>query len=261
MVTTVRQERQNKIIDYLRSEGFVKTLDLVEILNYSEATIKRDLVELEEKELIRRTRGGAMIIDKRKIDIPYLMKIDRFNDDKKKAMVTKIADRLLKDDMVIFIDSSSTALHLVDILTKYDGLQIITNGLITASLLSEYTTARVSIVGGSIVPKRYTINGSKALFDITTYYADIAFVSCRGYDFTIGATETMEGEAYIKQAFRKQSKEVALLITSDKINHRYMRQSLSNQDIDYIITDKKLSEDEINILIRNNIRFMSESEL
>jgi DeoR/GlpR family transcriptional regulator of sugar metabolism len=260
VVTNARQERQNKIINYLQSEGFVKTSDLVEMLRYSEATIKRDLVDLEDKELIRRTRGGAMIIDKGKIDIPYLMKINRFNNDKEKAMVTKIAQKLLKDDMVIFIDSSSTALHLVDVLTKYDGLQIITNGLITASLLSEYTTARVNIVGGSIVPKRFTINGSKALHDITTYYADIAFVSCRGYDFTLGATETTEGEAYIKQAFRKQSKEVALIITSEKFNHRYMRQSLSNQDIDYIITDKKLSKDEINILVRNNIRFMSESE-
>lgn len=35
----------------------------MEFVNYSEATVKRDLVELEKEGLVRRTRGGAMIID------------------------------------------------------------------------------------------------------------------------------------------------------------------------------------------------------
>lgn len=183
MTTSIQKERQDKIVNHLKVENFMKTTDLVELLNYSEATIKRDLIELENQGLIRRTRGGAVIIDRRKIDIPYLMKVDKFNDDKEKERMAKLAKELIQNDMNLFIDSSSTALHLVHQLNKFEGLQVITNGVITASLLSEYTSAKVNILGGSIVPKRFTVNGSKAYHDALTYNVDLAFVSCRGFDF------------------------------------------------------------------------------
>ncbi|NRG30770.1 DeoR/GlpR family DNA-binding transcription regulator [Niallia circulans] len=253
MTTSIQKERQDKIVNHLKIENFMKTTDLVELLNYSEATIKRDLIELENQGLIRRTRGGAVIIDRRKIDIPYLMKVDKFNDDKEKERMAKLAKELIQNDMNLFIDSSSTALHLVHQLNKFEGLQVITNGVITASLLSEYTSAKVNILGGSIVPKRFTVNGSKAYHDALTYNVDLAFVSCRGFDFSVGATETTEGEALIKQSFRKGAKEVVLMVTHDKLNQKYLHQSLNCSDIDYMIVDKPLSKIELEDLQKYKI--------
>ncbi|KLV25453.1 DeoR/GlpR transcriptional regulator [Niallia circulans] len=253
MTTSIQKERQDKIVNHLKVENFMKTTDLVELLNYSEATIKRDLIELENQGLIRRTRGGAVIIDRRKIDIPYLMKVDKFNDDKEKERMAKLAKELIQNDMNLFIDSSSTALHLVHQLNKFEGLQVITNGVITASLLSEYTSAKVNILGGSIVPKRFTVNGSKAYHDALTYNVDLAFVSCRGFDFSVGATETTEGEALIKQSFRKGAKEVVLMVTHDKLNQKYLHQSLNCSDIDYMIVDKPLSKIELEDLQKHKI--------
>ncbi|MEK4440261.1 MULTISPECIES: DeoR/GlpR family DNA-binding transcription regulator [Niallia] len=253
MTTSIQKERQDKIVNHLKVENFMKTTDLVELLNYSEATIKRDLIELENQGLIRRTRGGAVIIDRRKIDIPYLMKVDKFNDDKEKERMAKLAKELIQNDMNLFIDSSSTALHLVHQLNKFEGLQVITNGVITASLLSEYTSAKVNILGGSIVPKRFTVNGSKAYHDALTYNVDLAFVSCRGFDFSVGATETTEGEALIKQSFRKGAKEVVLMVTHDKLNQKYLHQSLNCSDINYMIVDKPLSKIELEGLQKHKI--------
>ncbi|WP_400246072.1 DeoR/GlpR family DNA-binding transcription regulator [Niallia sp. JL1B1071] len=253
MTTAIQKERQDKIVNHLKLESFMKTIDLAGLLNYSEATIKRDLIELENQGLIRRTRGGAVIIDRQKIDIPYLMKVDKFNDDKEKERMAKLAKELLHNDMNLFIDSSSTALHLVHQLNKFEGLQVITNGVITASLLSEYTSAKVNILGGSIVPKRFTVNGSKAYHDALTYNVDLAFVSCRGFDFTVGATELTEGEALIKQSFRKRSKEVVLMVTHEKLNQKYLHQSLNCSDIDYMILDKPLSKIELEHLQKHKI--------
>lgn len=59
MVLSVQEERQIKIVNHLKSASFLRTTELVDLLNYSDATIKRDLVELEKKGLIRRTRGGG----------------------------------------------------------------------------------------------------------------------------------------------------------------------------------------------------------
>ncbi|WP_067840489.1 DeoR/GlpR family DNA-binding transcription regulator [Amphibacillus sediminis] len=256
MATAIQKERQEKIVNHLKAESFMKTTDLVELLNYSEATIKRDLIELENKGLIRRTRGGAVIIDRQKIDIPYLMKVDRFNDEKEKEQMAKVAATLIENDMSMFIDSSSTALHLVHHLNHFKGLKVITNGVITASLLSEYTSADVNILGGSIVPKRFTVNGSKAFYDALTYNVDLAFVSCRGFDFSLGATEITEGEALIKQSFRKRSKEVVLMVTHDKFNQKYLNQSLDCTDIDYMIVDRPLTESGLDQLQQHKIQVL-----
>ncbi|EUJ21084.1 DeoR family transcriptional regulator, partial [Listeria aquatica FSL S10-1188] len=69
------------------------------------------------------------------------------------------------------------------------------------------------------------------------------FVSCRGIDYDKGATETHEGEALIKQAYRRQSNLLVLLATQEKMNHKFMHQSLACHDIDYLITDFKLDEE------------------
>lgn len=61
------------------------------------------------------------------------------------------------------------------------------------------------------------MNGAKAYNDALTYNADIAFVSCRGIDYDKGATETHEGEALIKQAFRRQSSSLVLLVTEEVV--------------------------------------------
>lgn len=139
-------------------------------------------------------------------------------------------------------------------LSKFDGLQVITNGVLTAAMLSEFTTAHVSVLGGSIVPKRATINGSKAYNDILTYNADMAFIGCRGLDFDHGVTETHEGEALIKKAFRRQANHVVVLATEDKLDHKYMYQAIACHEIDYLITEKPVLADKMEKLNHHHIK-------
>lgn len=140
------ENRQQEIVNYLKNNQFARVTDLIELVNYSEATIKRDLVFLEKSGLIRRVRGGAMLIDNRKIDVPYLMKITKLEEETEKRKIADTVSSLIRDDMVLFLDSSTTSLHLVRNLARFDGLQIITNGIVTAAMLSEYTTAKVSVL-------------------------------------------------------------------------------------------------------------------
>ncbi|HFL1042222.1 TPA: DeoR family transcriptional regulator, partial [Enterococcus faecium] len=119
------ENRQQEIVNYLKNNQFARVTDLIELVNYSEATIKRDLVFLEKSGLIRRVRGGAMLIDNRKIDVPYLMKITKLEEETEKRKIADTASSLIRDDMVLFLDSSTTSLHLVRNLARFDGLQII----------------------------------------------------------------------------------------------------------------------------------------
>lgn len=250
------ESRQQEIVNYMKQNQFASVSELMDLVNYSEATIKRDLIELEHSGLIRRTRGGAMLIDNKKIDLPYLMKVTHLDEEQNKATIAATAQTLIKDDMILFIDSSTTCLHLVPLLSKFEGLQIVTNGVLTAALLNEYTNAHISILGGSIVNKRATINGPKAYNDSLTYNTDLAFVGCRGFDFDCGLTETHEGEALIKKGFRNRAQKVAVLATKDKFNHKYMYQSIAAHEIDYVITDYSFNEAEIQQLQACNSHYL-----
>ena len=95
------EDRQQQIVNHLKVNQFATVADLIDLVNYSEATVKRDLYLLEESGLIRRTRGGAMIIDNKKIDVPYLMKVTRLNEEDNKQYIADVAATLVKDDMVI----------------------------------------------------------------------------------------------------------------------------------------------------------------
>ena len=236
------KKRQDQIMEEIKRKKFITILDLVDILHYSESTVKRDLIHLEKDGLIRRTRGGAIFVDEEKVDIPYLLKINAFQHDEKKSIIAKKCESLIEDDMVLFIDSSSTCLHLVDILKKFKGIQIITNGLMSAFVFSERTPASVYCIGGKIESKKLTINSPKAHSDIENYSADLSFISCRGCNLLQGATELTEGESYIKRGFRKQSQRVALLVDSEKIETSFMHKSLDFQDIDYVVSDGEFSE-------------------
>ena len=248
------EDRQQQIVNYLKINQFANVTDLISLVNYSEATIKRDLVYLEQTGLIRRTRGGAMIVDNQKIDVPYLMKFTHLDEENNKQYIADVAQTLIRDDMVIFLDSSTTSLHLVKNLSKFDGLQIITNGVLTAAMLSEFTNASVSILGGTIVPKRATINGSKAYDYALSYYADLAIIGCRGWDFEHGVTETHEGEALMKKAFRKQSNHLVVLATQDKLEHKYIYQSVACHEVDYLITDITLAKEQLDKLNNHHIK-------
>lgn len=230
-----KDERKQKIMMYLNETKFASLGELVEFLHYSDATVKRDLIELENEEQIRRTRGGAMLIDSEKVDAAYLTKVGNYVNDEEKRRIAERAVTYIEDDMTIFVDSSSTALHLIPYLKKIHGLRVVTNSVLTAALLSEHTAAEVNIVGGTVTNKKFTVNSVTAVNQLRTYHFDLALLSCRGYDEEKGATENTEGEAVFKQVLKDCTEKIILMVLESKRNKVYFYKSLLPEDIDIVI--------------------------
>lgn len=55
-------ERQSEIINLLQRNGSVTVSQLSDIFHISKETIRRDLCELEESGTLKRTHGGAIIL-------------------------------------------------------------------------------------------------------------------------------------------------------------------------------------------------------
>lgn len=109
------EERQQIILDLLQSEGKVLAIDLATPLNTTEATIPcRDLRYLSDNGLCKRIHGGALA-KSAIIATPLERKL--ISSDEKKALAIA-ALRLIKNNQVIFLDSSTTHLLLADLLPQ-----------------------------------------------------------------------------------------------------------------------------------------------
>ena len=247
------EERRNEICRHLAIAHFLSVGELARRVGFSIATVKRDLAGLEQQGFVRREHGGAVLVEQAKLDVPYFMKMARTSEERDKDALAGVVQHLIHDDMTLILDSSTTCLHVIQQLTKFKGLHIITNGVATAALLAERMNAEVCILGGVVSTHHQTVNGAKAYNDMLSYNADLAILSCRGFDARVGATEISEGEAILKQAMRRQAAEVALLATAEKNRKRFVYQSLSCSDLNCLVTDADLSPEDLSLLESSGI--------
>ena len=130
----LKAERQSIILDELRSQNKVISSKLCKVLDVSEDTIRRDLIELEDNGQLKKVHGGAITLSY----IPSFKKREVL-EIKLKHEIAKKALSLIEENMVIIIDGGTSNLQLVNLLPKNIKLTIFTNSIPVAEKLCEYS--------------------------------------------------------------------------------------------------------------------------
>jgi DeoR family transcriptional regulator, fructose operon transcriptional repressor len=140
-------ERHIKIQELLESADFVDSATLRDRLGASEPTIRRDLSALERRSRLRRVRGGALALRGRDEVMQFSGLDARHRPEKER--IGEVAARLVEEGQTVILDGGSTtaavARHLAD-----RRLQVITNSLPIAHVLSESRSADVTLTGGHL---------------------------------------------------------------------------------------------------------------
>ena len=123
----------------------------------------------------------------------------------------------VKDGNVIMLDASTTVMHTVPFLSKYNDIIVITSGIKTSLLLSQ-TNIKFYSTGGRAINTSYSYIGQTAINALQTFNADVCLVSCHGVSENGFITDTSEPENDVRQAILKHSKRKVLLIDNTKIN-------------------------------------------
>src|SRR5690625_2337780 len=139
-------ERKDMIIEILNRKKHASTNYLAEKLYCSTSTIRRELIELEQRELVERYHGGVTIIPQFNKELPHFFREKKATDEKK--YICSLAKIFLTDGLAIFMDASSTVNQLCPILGKYSNLTVVTNGLKTALDLSMVGKVDAFFAGG-----------------------------------------------------------------------------------------------------------------
>ena len=164
----LNNERNHKILALLQKNKSVSNKDLLKVLFVSEATLRRDLTKMEQQGYLRRTHGGAILLESLTVESPLMFRTQA-QIKEKKELHKKTLD-LMRSESSYFFDSSSTVGQLVPLLNTLNNLTIITNGLSNALLVSTKTSnTKLFIAPGEVAYKTSSILGIKTIEFISQF--------------------------------------------------------------------------------------------
>lgn len=235
-------ERKVQILDIIRRNNKVATVEqLCGEIYASGATIRRDLKELEDSKLIRRTHGGAILVEGSTSEDPLVFRENQ--NSMKKQIIADFALRHVKDGMTLFLDSSSTVFSLARVLDQFNNLKVLTNGLKASLVLSEFKGVKLMCTGGTLRENSKSLVGVAAQEYIGRFNADLAFMSCRGFSLENGVSEASEDECHVKRQFINNSKRSILLCDTSKMYVDFLCKLAPLSSFYEVITEKKETND------------------
>ena len=245
-----QEERLQTIAEKLEREGRIVTKDLVDELNATPVTLRKDLLLLEKRGLLKRTHGGAVKVN-RLYPGQALNEKEKINLEEKIRIVRKAATFVAEGDTII-LDSGSTTSLLAKELRNFKRLVVITNALNIASDLSD-TNVEVIVVAGNLLKMAATMVGPLADDTLRKVSADKLFMGVDGVDMNIGLTTPDINEAKTSRVMMESAGEVFLLVDASKFGRRSLGVISPLSAIDKLITTKHLSEEEFQQLNENEI--------
>lgn len=189
-------ERKERILSTLEHFGVVKLTDLVEKLNCSESTIRRDLIELEEDGLLERVHGGAKLVKQHNLE-PSMNEKSFKNIQSKREIAAYAAEQVETKDF-IYLDAGSTTIEMIPFL-KDKKVTVVTNGLVHIEKLVQLQIDSY-LLGGKMKAHTKAVIGAVALDNIQNYHFDKVFMGTNAIHERSGFMTPDPEEAFLKRA-------------------------------------------------------------
>ena len=232
-------KRQEQILELLNENRFLTVGRLSELTYTSPSSIRRDLTKLQNMCFIKRTHGGASLLDQNNQAAPYNNRLSQNIIGKKK--IAKKAAALICDGQSIMLDGSSTAAFLLPYIAKHKDIHLFTNNMITAINAINYGITTYCI-GGSSINHSAVLGGAQSYKAVSEIHPDILFFSSHSLDINGIISDPTEEENYLRQLMLKNAKQSVFLCDSEKFNRRALYTLTSINDVDIAVLDVVWSE-------------------
>ena len=234
------KERRALIMRQLEQKEEVLVTELSRETGISEVTIRKDLTILQDRNLLVRTRGGAMRkpVENQNEDITIAKK--RMFNFKEKERIGEEAAKLIKDGDFIMLDSGTTTLEVARHLEKFHNLHIITNARNIATELMTYKRFDVVLLGGNVRVNSHSTVGPLALSVLRNFSRYKLFLGVDSFSLENGVSTPSLEEALLNQIMIQQADKVIAVFDSSKFNKRSFVHIADASEIDCIITDRAI---------------------
>jgi len=224
----------------LQSTGLVSTEGVCEALQTSIATVRRDLKELEDRSLLRRTRGGAVTMgplfyEPFRHDSSFQERVGSFADEKRR--IARAAARLVNEGDTVALSGGTTTNEVVRSLMTLQGITVITNTVNVAMELSACKNIEVIVTGGVLRGNWFTLVGPLANIAAGMVYADIMFLGVDGISAEMGLSCENPLEAEYLRLMAQHAKRKVVVTDHSKIGVQSRWMLCPTKEVDSLITD------------------------
>lgn len=228
------EERQQRIEEFLQRTEFASLEELSELVDASTSTVRRDLQLLEARGAVRRTHGGARLVNPKSDEFAFAAR-DTHQLDEKEVIGRACAD-LIKPNQSLILDAGTTVYHAARHL-EFKAPQIITNSLPVANLFASNPRIEVLVTGGVIYPRLGVLVGPLAVQAFSNLHADVAIMSSGGIT-TDGITNSHGLLIDIQRAMIAAAQRVIFCLDHTKFERRSVSFLCPLDDVDVIVTDR-----------------------
>ncbi|GAA5648440.1 MULTISPECIES: DeoR/GlpR family DNA-binding transcription regulator [Vibrio] len=243
------QLRRHAISNLVNDKGEVSVEELSSRFETSEVTIRKDLASLEKNGQLLRRYGGAIALPKEVVSEELSKNVST-----RKVELAKAAAELIRDHNRLVIDSGSTTAALIQQLDHKRGLVVMTNSLHVANALNELENEPTLLMtGGTWDTHSESFQGQVAESVLRSYDFDQLFIGADGIDLERGTT-TFNELVGLSKVMAEVSREVIVMIESEKIGRKIPNLELGWQNIDVLVTDKQASDEQVAQIESHGVR-------
>ncbi len=242
------QKRRDDIMVMIQKLGSVTMNQLKTEFNVSDITLRRDLQYWEDRGAILRYHGGAKLVQ-----TMVNHNNTNFTNDRYKRAIAKYAATFVDEGDTLFVNTSSTALLVIEyIVGKH--CTVITNN--AKALLSKHDPM-VSIVltGGELRFPKEAMVGDFALNNLNRVLANKCFLGCSGISSEDGITTAILSETAVNETMLKRTTGTKFVLcdyTKVGVKHSFLSGDIAN--IDYLITDINADEEAVDSIRECNVK-------
>lgn len=235
-IPTQAEGRQAKIVELLREQNFVDLRTLTERFDISVATARRDLGDLEQAGLLRRTHGGAVGINQAGQDTTHAARA--VSRQQEKASIAAVAAEMISDGDAVLLDAGTTSLEVAKLLTVRKGLTLVSNGLDIVAELARSEGNSIYSVGGEFTDTNRSYRGPLAEQFIRQFNADKLILNASSIDLDRGLICTSTPvNASVQKAMIEVSSRVIVVADHSKFTKSSLSVTARIEDVGVIVTD------------------------
>ena len=240
-----RPTRWTALLDMLAGDGRVEIDAAAERLGVSPATVRRDLDELANQQLLVRTRGGAVPTSV-SYDLPLRYKLTRRPDEKRS--IASAAAAIVVPGSVVGLNGGTTTTEVARALALRadlhdDGgngngnpITVVTNALNIAHELAVRPHVKLVVTGGVVRSQSYELTGPLAMPALERLTLDVTILGVDGISATDGATTNNETEAAVNELMAQRARTVVVVADSSKLGRRAFARICPIERVDILVT-------------------------
>ncbi|MGS2723932.1 DeoR/GlpR family DNA-binding transcription regulator [Porticoccus sp. GXU_MW_L64] len=227
--------RQKSILDQLTASTHCSISELAQNFQVTEETIRRDVRQMEEKNLVQKFHGGVRLPEHNAEGSFY----QRLKDGEAiKHQIGQQVAALIPNDISVFIDSGSTSYYAAKWLRNHKGLSVITNSLEVAQELKGQDM-RIFLAGGELDASYGAFFGSATLEFVRQFRPDFAIMSITSISSQGDFSDTYLPETEFKQAVLPLADKVIMAADAGKFDQSGLMVTATPKQVDYLVTNKR----------------------